>query len=116
MKTFSPETYIEMIETTPVYHRTISQPPKYQPGDVILTANLNPESHTRLPRYARSKKGRVLDNYGACVFPDSLVASKEENPQHVYLVQFSAKELWGDAAGNFTVNLSLFDEYIVGKA
>lgn len=115
MKTYSPETYIEMIETTPVYHRAITDTPKYQPGDTVLTANLNPESHTRLPRYARAKKGVIVDNYGACVFPDSLVASKEEDPQYVYLVKFSAKELWGENAGNFTVHLSMFDDYIVGK-
>ena len=115
MNTYSPEKYIELIKTTPNFHREISDEPKYSIGDVIKSSNLNPLGHTRFPRYARGKTGVVLENYGSCVFPDSLVASKEERPQYVYLVQFTAKELWGEQAGNFTVNLSLFDDYIEGK-
>ncbi|KOG03530.1 Nitrile hydratase [Pseudomonas syringae pv. aceris] len=56
----------------------------------------------------------ILEHYGAQVFPDTLVSDNDENPQHVYLVRFSAKELWGEGAGNFNVNVSLFEDYIAG--
>jgi hypothetical protein len=43
------------------------------------------------------------------------VQKNDEDPQHLYLVSFNAKELWGDEAGNFSVNVSLFENYIAEK-
>ena len=116
MNTYSPQGYLDLITTPPNYHRDIENAPEYQPGDTITTHNLNPLSHTRLPRYARGKKGVIVANYGACVFPDALVAEQQEKPQYVYLVKFSAAELWGENSENFSVHLSVWSDYIQGKS
>lgn len=115
MNTYSPQCYLDLITTPPNYHRPVDVAPQYQPGDTIITQNLNPLSHTRLPRYARGKKGVIVANYGACVFPDALVAHQQEKPQYVYLVKFSAAELWGETNDNFSVHLSVWSDYIQGK-
>lgn len=115
MKAITGDEAIAAIETIPVYVREVVTPPKYKVGDRIRSATLTPSGHTRFPRYARDKDGVILEHYQAQVFPDSLVSTNDENPQHVYLVKFTAKELWGETAGNFSVNLSLFEDYIAGQ-
>ena len=116
MLTYTKEEYIDMIRTPPDFHREMSTEPKYKVGDIIRSSNLNPVGHTRFPRYARSKTGEVVEYFGACVLPDSVAKDMtDENPQHLYLVKFSAKELWGPEAAGFYVYVSLFDEYIEAK-
>ncbi|NIE98907.1 nitrile hydratase subunit beta [Pantoea sp. Acro-805] len=116
MNTYTPQGYLDLITTPPNYHRPVDVTPEFQPGDSIVTHNLNPLLHTRLPRYARGKKGVIVANYGACVFPDALVAEQQEKPQFVYLVKFSSKELWGESSENFSVHLSIWADYILGKS
>ena len=43
--------------------------PRFAVGDRVRTKNFNPETHTRLPRYARAKQGIVEAVQGAFVFP-----------------------------------------------
>ena len=40
--------------------RDIERQPRYRPGDAVVTRNIHPIGHTRLPRYARDKRGVVL--------------------------------------------------------
>jgi nitrile hydratase len=103
---------VGMICSAPDFVRKVDTQPRYKVGDTVLSANITPPGHTRLPRYARNKKGTVREYYGAQVLPDTLVQKNDEDPQHLYLVSFNAKELWGDEAGNFSVNVSLFENYI----
>ena len=109
------ETFLELIQTTPNYHRESDAKAKFAVGDTIRTCELNTEGHTRLPRYARDKTGVITALYGVCVFPDSLTRNGNEDPQHVYLVQFSSNDLWGMGADPFTVSLSLFESYITER-
>jgi hypothetical protein len=64
----------------------------------VRARNINPATHTRLPRYARSKVGTIARQYGLYDFPDTDEYNLGANPNHVYSVRFAARELWGDAA------------------
>ena len=55
----------------------------FVPGDKIVTRNINPVSHTRLPQYVRGKHGTVERDHGVFVFPDTNAVLKGERPQHV---------------------------------
>jgi len=89
-------------------------PSRYAPGDRVLTRNFQPVSHTRLPRYARAKRGVVVMDHGVFVFPDTHAVDWERKPQHLYAVQFTMHELWGEGASERdTVILDLFDDYLV---
>ena len=88
-------------------------PPKFKPGDRVLTHNDHPIGHTRLPRYARGKRGVIDRDHGIFVFPDTAAHDLGEKPQHVYSVRFAARELWGDQAKpRDSVYLDLWDDYL----
>jgi nitrile hydratase beta subunit len=88
-------------------------PPRFKPGDRVLTRNIHPSGHTRLPRYARGKRGAVEQDYGVWVFPDTHAAGQGPKPQHLYGVRFPTRELWGPAgAARGSVHLDLWDDYL----
>ena len=87
--------------------------PRFKAGDHVLVRNIHPTGHTRLPRYARGKRGVVQRDYGVFVFPDTSAHRSGENPQHVYSVRFAARELWGpQASERDTLYLDLWDDYL----
>ncbi len=87
--------------------------PRFKVGQEVLTRNDNPETHTRLPRYARGKRGVIESDHGPYVFPDSNAMLQGENPQRLYGVRFSAVKLWGpDASKADGVYLDLFEPYL----
>lgn len=93
--------------------REVSAPPRFAPGDAVRTRNHQPAGHTRLPGYARSRRGRVVHHYGGWVFPDTNAHARGEQPQHLYAVRFEGGELWGDAAEPGTcVHVDLFESYL----
>lgn len=88
-------------------------PPRFKPGDHVLTRNINPTGHTRLPRYARGRRGGIDRDHGVWVFPDTNAMGQGRKPQHVYSVRFEARELWGPAASpRHTIYLDLWDDYL----
>jgi len=88
-------------------------PAKFQRGDRVLTRNMHPAGHTRLPRYARARHGTIAHDYGVFIFPDSHAAGEGPHPQHLYSVRFAASELWGpQAAGQDGIYLDLWDDYL----
>jgi nitrile hydratase len=87
--------------------------PRFKVGDRVVARNFNPEHHTRLPRYARGKRGVVRYDHGVFVFPDTHAYGKSAPPQHVYTVEFEAKELWGaDRNERAPVFLDCWDDYL----
>jgi len=97
--------------------RTIKGKPRFDVGDKVLTRNLNPHGHTRLPRYTRNKHGVIAAHHGAHVFPDTNAHGLGENPQHLYTVRISARELWGpDAEPNECVLIDMWESYIAPDA
>jgi nitrile hydratase subunit beta len=91
--------------------------PKFKPGfkvgDRVVARNLNPEHHTRLPRYARGKRGVIRYDQGVFVFPDTHAHGQGGKPQHVYTVAFEAQELWGaDHTDRALVYLDCWEDYL----
>ena len=87
--------------------------PRFRPGEQVRARNMHPVTHTRLPRYARGKSGTIVRDNGESALPDTHDYSLGRNPQHVYSVRFSARELWGDrAAAQDSVYLDLWDNYL----
>lgn len=87
--------------------------PRFRPGDAVVTRNIHAAGHTRLPRYARGRRGVVEQDHGIFPFSDSVAHGGPDRPQHVYSVSFTARELWGeDARLEDSVNIDLFDEYL----
>lgn len=82
-------------------------------GAKVRARNINPAGATRLPRYARGKRGVVVRDHGVFIFPDANAAGEGPKPQHLYSVQFAARELWGaDAAFEGRVYLDLWEDYL----
>ena len=93
--------------------REVAAPRRFEPGAVVRARNLNPIGHTRLPRYARGRLGRIERDHGVHVFPDTNARFEGENPQRLYQVRFTARELWGEDAGaRDAVYLDLWDNYL----
>ena len=90
--------------------------PRFKVGDTVTARDINPVSHTRLPRYIRGRTGRITRDHGVFAFPDTSAASgTHSDPQHVYSVRFEGSELWGDHANaNACVYIDLFDDYLEG--
>jgi nitrile hydratase subunit beta len=87
--------------------------PRFETGDRVRARNLHPHGHTRLPRYARGKRGLVQADHGVFSFADSMARGDGPEPQHVYTVMFAARELWGaDAPAADKLYLDLWEAYL----
>ena len=42
----------------------VTTAPRFKAGDKVVARNINPPTHTRLPRYIRGKHGVVQHNHG----------------------------------------------------
>jgi nitrile hydratase len=95
------------------FERPASAPARFKEGDTVRMRNINPPTHTRLPRYARGKAGVVEAVRGCHVYPDTVAVGAGENPQWLYTVVFSGRELWGDDADpTLTVSIDAFEPYL----
>jgi nitrile hydratase len=93
--------------------REIAVPPRFGVGEAVRTRNLQPEGHTRLPGYARGKRGEIALQQGIWVFPDTNAHGRGEHPQHVYSVRFDGCELFGaEAEPGLAVHVDLFESYL----
>jgi len=87
--------------------------PQFAVGDTVIARNLNPHSHTRLPRYVRGKCGTVERDHGVFLFPDTHAIGQGGKPQHVYSVRFEAQELWGpDGTEGDALFIDMWDDYL----
>lgn len=84
---------------------------KFKAGDRVRVRNINPAGHTRSPRYARGKTGVIRRDHGVYVFADTNAHHAGENRQHVYSVEFTARELWNRAARE-RVLIDLWEDYL----
>ena len=86
----------------------VTAEPRFQVGQRVRARNINPVGHTRLPRYARGRVGVVERDYGPSLLPDT-----PNKPQHVYVVRFAARELWGpEASPRDSVYIDMWDDYL----
>lgn len=87
--------------------------PRFKVGDKVLTSNSQPIGHTRLPRYARGRRGVIDRDHGVFTFADTNAMKRDKKPQHLYSVRFSATEIWGsDASPIDSIYLDLWDDYL----
>ena len=94
--------------------RDVDAAPRFAVGDAVVTRNLQPAGHIRLPAYARDKPGRLASVRGAFVLPDSHAHGRGERPEYLYSVRFEGDTLWGDAGdaprlGNY---VDLWESYL----
>jgi len=95
------------------FDRPAPGPARFKAGDRVRTKNINPPTHTRLPRYARGKLGTVEAVRGCHVFPDTAAVGAGDNPQWLYAVVFSGRELWGEEADpSIKVSIEAFEPYL----
>ncbi|HEX7929148.1 MAG TPA: nitrile hydratase subunit beta [bacterium] len=85
---------------------------RFQVGNRIVTKNMHPTGHTRLPRYVRGKPGVIQHDHGVHVFPDSNALFKGEAPQRLYSVRFEGRDLWGEASKREAVYVDLWESYL----
>jgi nitrile hydratase beta subunit len=85
----------------------------FKPGDKVRAKNINPSTHTRLPRYVRGRVGTIERVIGFHVFPDSNAHGAGENPQWLYTVRFDGRELWGpDGDPTTQVSVDAWEPYL----
>ena len=95
--------------------RTIPGAPQFAPGDAVRTMNVNPPTHTRLPRYCRGKPGTIVAMHGAHVYPDVNAQGRDEAPQWLYTVRFAARDLWGPHTSADAVHVDCFEPYLEAR-
>jgi nitrile hydratase beta subunit len=108
-----PENVQRVLSTTTSNERPVATPALFTVGDPVVTRNMNPLGHTRLPRYARAKHGTVERMHGAQVFADANASGRGEDPQWLYSVRFTGVELWGDDADpSLVVSIDAWESYL----
>jgi nitrile hydratase len=86
---------------------------RFEVGQRVRGRNLQPTTHTRMPRYTRGRVGVVERDRGVFALPDNEVYFLDPKPQHVYLIRFAARELWGESASvRDAVYIDLWDDYL----
>jgi nitrile hydratase subunit beta len=84
---------------------------QFRVGDAVLARSVDPDHHTRLPRYARGQRGEVAEVQGVWpVADDRARACPEPRTEAVYTVRFAARDLWGE--GDHWVTLDLWESYL----
>ena len=84
-------------------------------GQRVRARNINPEGHTRLPRYTRGKAGTVIRNNGLFALQDTDTNGiwLGGRPQPVYTVRFAASELWGpQSSPHDVIYADLWEDYL----
>jgi Nitrile hydratase beta subunit len=85
------------------------------PGQQVLTRLHSAPGHTRLPIYARGRRGVVHTLRGHFPLPDEIVRRGSAEPEALYSVCFRAADLWGEQAGGHCVYLDLYESYLVDR-
>lgn len=94
------------------FDAAVDSSPAFEVGQPAMTVRQGSDGHSRLPQYARARRGTVQAYNGAHVFPD-LSAAGQETHQHCYNVMFTAAELWPEAADSRDkVYLDLWESYL----
>jgi nitrile hydratase len=89
-----------------------NQAPRFAVGDEVRVRLTRTTGHTRAPRYARGRRGRVAMQHGVHIFADKNAHGTKEG-QHLYSVRFEAFDLWGEAAGDRgAVYIDLWDGHL----
>lgn len=93
-------------------HRPPLAPARFAAGDEVRTVVNSPVGHTRLPRYCRDKKCRIVAVRGAHVFPDRNALSAGEAQEWLYTARFEARDLFGADTSASVIYVDCFESYL----
>jgi nitrile hydratase len=86
---------------------------RFRVDEAVVARNIHPRGHTRLPFYARGKRGRIARLHGVDTLPDASAHGRGPSPEPLYSVCFDARELWGESAEpSQSVYLDLWESYL----
>jgi nitrile hydratase subunit beta len=85
----------------------------FAPGDAVRASSANPAGHTRLPRFLRGKRGRVVALRGSVPLAGPRAVGRPAPDEPLYTVAFDAAEVWGpDAEPRETLHADLWESYL----
>ncbi len=94
------------------FDRPYDGEPRFSVGEAVLTRNVSPVGHTRLPAYARGRSGVITATHGAHVLPDA-AAHGEPRAEPLYTVRFRLSDLFPERQGSLDqVHLDLWQSYL----
>ena len=109
----APEGVAALLTRAVPYTRPAPRAARFAAGAPVRMRVMHPQTHTRLPRYARGRAGVIEAVRGCFVFPDSHAHGKGEDPQWCYTVRFAGRELWGaEADPELSVSIDAWEPYI----
>ena len=82
---------------------------RFAVGTRVRAATVDPDGHTRLPRYIRGQCGEIIDDHGTWPLPDAALRGTPRD-EPVYAVRFAARDLWGK--GTHGVVVDLWESYL----
>ena len=92
---------------------------RFPPGSRVRARAIDPDHHTRLPRYLRGHTGEVVAAAAPETLPDDVARGRAEpRVETVYAVRFRGSDLWGsdpassDPASSHTVIADLWECYL----
>lgn len=81
-----------------------SGPRRFADGQRVRVANRVTRQHTRVPRYVRNHEGTVVSRSCSWSHPTVSAATGRHGPvEHIYAVEFEARELFGPNADHMLV-------------
>jgi nitrile hydratase len=92
--------------------RSVTRSARFAPGERVRLRAAAAPHHTRLPGYARGRKGMVERLHGMHVFADSHSQRQGEAPEWLYTVVFEGAELWGEAQATLRVSIDAWEPYL----
>lgn len=105
---------LDRVYRRPSMERPATAAPRFAPGDAVQTRNFHPKGHTRLPRYARGRRGAIHAVRGTYDLADAVAVGQPPEAQPVYSVRFEGRELWGESAEpNSSVYIDLWECYLL---
>ncbi len=92
--------------------RPATRPARFAVGEAVRMYGGAVPHHTRLPGYARGKRGVVERINGMHVFADANACGLGEDPHWLYTVMFEGAELWADAEPGLRVSIDAWEPYL----
>jgi nitrile hydratase len=92
--------------------QTAPAPARFKVGERVRARNINPPTHTRLPRYARGRIGVIEAIAGVNSLADAAALGRDE-PEWYYTVVFAGSELWGEGSDpHLSVAIGAAERYL----
>jgi Nitrile hydratase beta subunit len=82
----------------------------YPAGTRVRVRTVDPDHHTRAPRYVSGHTGEIVAALGRWPVPDDSARGLVPRVETCYAVRFSAADLWG--TGEHTVTVDLWECYL----